>query len=175
MAIYQLEEHQPKIASNVYVADSAQVIAKVDLHEQVSVWFNTVIRGDNEWITVARGSNIQENCVLHTDKGYPLQIGAFVTVGHQAMLHGCTIGEKTLIGIQTVIMNGAKIGAHSLIAAGSLITEGKQFPPRSLIMGSPAKVVRELTDQEILKIQESAQHYIIRAQLFKQHLKKINE
>ena len=147
MAIYQLDDDIPRIADTAWVADSAQVIGRVELHEGASVWFGAVLRGDNEWITVGRGSNVQDGTVMHTDMGYPLTIGEHVTIGHQAMLHGCTIGDGSLIGIQAVVLNNAKIGRNCLVGAGALVTEGKEFPDGSLIMGAPAKVVGQLTPE----------------------------
>ncbi|MBX9901521.1 MAG: gamma carbonic anhydrase family protein, partial [Burkholderiaceae bacterium] len=144
MAIYQLNEFAPEIDASAYITDSANLIGKVKIGANVSIWFDVTIRGDNELISVGENSNVQEGCILHTDPGYPLNIEANVTVGHQAMLHGCTIGEGSLIGIQAVILNGAKIGKNCLVGAGALVTEGKQFPDNSLIIGSPAKAVRQL-------------------------------
>ncbi len=174
MAIYQLDEHAPEIPSTAYVADSAVLIGKVRLGDKSSIWSGAVLRGDNELIHVGDRSNVQEGAVLHTDKGFPLQIGEAVTVGHQAMLHGCTIGEGSLIGIQAVVLNGAKIGRYCLVGAGALVTEGKEFPDYSLIIGSPAKVVRSLTDEQIEGLRKSAQTYVERGAHFKQHLTRID-
>ena len=174
MAIYQLDEHIPEIHPTAYVADSATLIGKVRLGESVSIWFGATIRGDNELIDVGDYSNIQEGSVLHTDKGYPLTIGKGVTVGHQAMLHGCTIGDGCLIGIQAVVLNGARIGKNCLIGAGALITEGKEFPDNSLIIGSPAKVARTLTEEQLEGLRRSAQTYAERGAYFKHHLKRID-
>ena len=173
MAIYQLDEHVPDIHSSAYVADSATVIGKIKLDDSVSVWSGATLRGDNELIHVGRRSNVQEGVVLHTDVGYPLVVGEGVTIGHQAMLHGCHIGDNTLIGIQAVVLNGAKIGKNCLVGAGALITEGKEFPDNSLIIGSPAKVVRTLTEEQIEGLRRSAQTYAERGAHFKQHLKRI--
>lgn len=145
MAIYELDGMVPQLAASAWVADSAQVMGHVVLGEDTSVWFGTVIRGDTETITIGAGSNIQDASVLHADIGKPLVVGERVTVGHQVMLHGCTIGDETLIGIGAVVLNGAKIGKHCLVGAGALVTEGKEFPDGSMIIGSPAKAVRELT------------------------------
>lgn len=174
MAIYQLDEHSPEIHPTAYIADSATLIGKVRLGESVSVWFGATIRGDNDRIDVGDFSNIQEGTVLHTDQGYPLHIGKGVTVGHQAMLHGCTIGDGCLIGIQAVVLNGAKIGKNCLIGAGALVTEGKEFPDNSLIIGSPAKVARALTDEQLEGVRRSAQTYAERGAHFKRHLKRID-
>ena len=173
MAIYQLEQDIPEIADSAYVADSAVVVGKVRLEEHASVWFNVAIRGDNELITIGENSNVQEGAVLHTDIGYPMLIGKNVTVGHQAMLHGCTIGEGALIGIQAVVLNGAKIGKNSLVGAGALVTEGKEFPDNSLIIGSPAKAVRTLSEEDIARMHAGTAGYVERAQLFKSSLKRI--
>ncbi|MEA3119539.1 MAG: hypothetical protein QOI13_2809 [Paraburkholderia sp.] len=173
MAMYKLGEHAPSIHESVFVADTATIIGQVTLEENASVWFGTAIRGDNEPITIGAGSNIQEGSVLHTDPGYPLAIGANVTVGHQAMLHGCTIHEGALIGIQAVVMNGAVIGRHCLVGAGAVVTEGKVFPERSLILGAPAKVVRELNDEEVARLEENAARYVTRRGLFKAQLVRI--
>lgn len=173
MAIYQLETHAPDIVESSFIRDSANIIGKVIIKDNVSIWDNVTIRGDNEYITINQDSNIQESCVLHTDMGYPLTIGQQVTVGHQAMLHGCTIGDGSLIGIQAVILNGAIIGKNCLVGAGALVTEGKHFPDNSLILGTPAKVVRSLTPDEIEKNQASAKHYVTRGQYFKKHCVRI--
>ncbi len=167
MTRYRLGDKIPQIHESSYVAREATVIGDVLLAANTSVWAGAVLRGDNEPISVAEGSNIQEGAVLHTDPGSPLAIGERVTVGHQAMLHGCTVGEGSLIGIQAVVLNNAVIGKHSLVGAGAIVTEGKSFPERSLILGAPAKVVRTLSDEEVAKLQKSAQSYIERASLFK--------
>lgn len=173
MAIYELEAHAPQIAPSAWVADSAQVIGNVVLGADASVWFGTVIRGDTETIRIGRGTNIQDASVLHADIGKPLTIGENVTVGHQVMLHGCTIGDESLIGIGAVVLNGAKIGKNCLVGAGALVTEGKEFADGSMIIGSPAKVVRQLTPEQIEGLKLSAQHYIDNAKRFKTGLKKI--
>ncbi|HJV51629.1 MAG TPA: gamma carbonic anhydrase family protein [Noviherbaspirillum sp.] len=173
MAIYQLGEHAPEIHPSAYVTDSANVMGKAKIEANASVWFGVTIRGDNELITIGENSNVQENCVLHTDPGYPLTVGRNVTVGHQAMLHGCTIGDGSLVGIQAVILNGAKIGKNCLVGAGALVTEGKEFPDNSLIIGSPAKAVRTLTDGDIARMHGGTAIYVKRAQTFKQELKRI--
>lgn len=173
MAIYQLEQDIPEIDPTAFVAESAAVVGKVRMEPHSSVWFNVAIRGDNELITIGENSNIQEGAVLHTDIGYPMQIGKNVTVGHQAMLHGCTIGEGALIGIQAVILNGATIGRNCLVGAGALVTEGKQFPDNSLIIGAPAKAVRQLTEEDIARMHAGTDSYVERAQQFKSKLKRI--
>ena len=173
MAIYQLDDLQPAIHDTAWVADSAAVMGNVTLSEDSSVWFGVVIRGDTETITVGKGTNIQDNSVLHADHGMPLVIGENVTVGHQVMLHGCTIGDGSLIGIQAVVLNGAKIGKHCLVGAGALVTEGKEFPDGCMILGSPAKAVRQLTEAQIEGLKMSAQHYIDNARRYKAGLKKL--
>ena len=173
MAIYQLDDLSPAIHDSAWVADSAAVMGNVTLSEDSSVWFGVVIRGDTETITVGKGTNIQDNSVLHADHGMPLVIGENVTVGHQVMLHGCTIGDGSLIGIQAVVLNGAKIGKHCLVGAGALVTEGKEFPDGCMILGSPAKAVRQLTEAQIEGLKMSAQHYIDNARRYKTGLKKL--
>lgn len=159
MAIYRIGAKQPSISKTAFVAAEATLIGDVSLGEQASVWPGAVIRADNEPILIGNESNVQEGAVLHTDPGFPLTLGDRVTVGHQAMLHGCTIGEGSLIGIQAVVMNGAVIGRNCLVGAGALITEGKQFPERSLITGVPGKVVRQLTDEDVASLAASASVY----------------
>jgi carbonic anhydrase/acetyltransferase-like protein (isoleucine patch superfamily) len=173
MAIYELDGTAPAMAASAWVADNAQVMGNVTLGEDCSVWFGATLRGDTETITVGRGSNVQDGSVLHADVGMPLVIGERVTVGHMVMLHGCTIGDESLIGIGAVVLNGVKIGKHCLVGAGSLVTEGKEFPDGSMIMGSPARVVRSLTPEQIEGLRGSAQHYIDNARLYRSSLKKI--
>ena len=173
MAIYQLGEHAPEIDPSAFVADTATLVGKVTLGANASVWFGTTLRGDNERITIGANSNVQEGTVMHTDPGYPLDIGKNVTIGHQVMLHGCTVGDGSLIGIQAVVLNGARIGKGCLVGAGALVTEGKEFPDHSLILGSPAKVVRTLTQEDLLRLEGTAAGYVARGQLFKTQLKKI--
>jgi carbonic anhydrase/acetyltransferase-like protein (isoleucine patch superfamily) len=173
MAIYQLGDHAPEIDPSAYITDSANVIGKARIEANASIWFGVTIRGDNELITIGENSNLQEGCVLHTDPGYPITIGRNVTVGHQAMLHGCIIGEGSLVGIQAVILNGAKIGKNCLVGAGALVTEGKEFPDNSLILGAPAKVVRTLREEDIARLNGNASHYVERGKFFKRNLKRI--
>jgi len=173
MALYQLDQQSPEVADSAWVADSAQVMGKVVLEEDASVWFGAILRGDNETLTVGRGSNVQDGTVMHSDPGFPLTVGENVTIGHQVMLHGCTIGDGSLIGIQSVVLNGAKIGRHCLVGAGSLVTEGKEFPDGSLIVGSPAKAVRQLTPEQIEGLKRSAAHYVQNAQRYKNGLRKL--
>ncbi|MCV2361057.1 MULTISPECIES: gamma carbonic anhydrase family protein [Roseateles] len=173
MAIYQLDEHRPELADSAWVADSAEVIGRVSLGAEVSVWFKAVLRGDTEQLTIGAGTNIQDGSVLHADHGFPLVLGQGVTVGHQCMLHGCTVGDYSLIGIGAVVLNGARIGKHCLVGAGALVTEGKEFPDGSLIVGSPAKVVRELSPEQIEGLKASAAHYIQNGRRYAQGLKKV--
>ncbi len=173
MAIYQLDNSSPTIHDSAWVADSAQVMGNVVLGEDSSVWFGVVIRGDTATITVGRGSNIQDNSVLHADHGMPLTIGENVTVGHQVMLHGCTVGDNSLIGIGVVVLNGARIGKNCLVGAGALVTEGKEFPDGSMIIGSPAKAVRQLSPEQIEGLKMSASRYVDNASRYKAGLKKL--
>jgi carbonic anhydrase/acetyltransferase-like protein (isoleucine patch superfamily) len=173
MAIYQLDDDAPRLHPGAWVAESAEVIGRIELRAEASVWYRAVLRGDNEWITIGERSNIQDGSVLHTDAGLPMNIGADVTVGHQVMLHGCTVGDNTLIGIQSVVLNGAKIGRNCIVGAGSLVTEGKAFPEGVLIVGSPARVVRELTAEQIARLQLSAAHYVHNARRHARGLKKL--
>ena len=173
MAIYQLDDLTPAIHETAWVADSAQVVGNVRLAEDSSVWFGVVIRGDMDAISVGRGTNIQDNSVLHADHGVPLTIGDNVSVGHQVMLHGCSIGDGSLIGIQAVILNGAKIGKNCLVGAGSLITEGKEFADNSMIFGSPAKAVRQLSTEQIEGLKMISDHYIENARRYRSGLKKL--
>lgn len=173
MAIYELDGAAPRISNSAWIADSAKVIGDVALADDASVWFGAVIRGDTETIRIGRRTNIQDMSVLHADVGMPLTLGDDVTVGHQVMLHGCTIGDGSLIGIGAVVLNGAKIGKGCLVGAGSLVTEGKEFPDGSMILGSPAKVVRQLTPEQLEGLRLSAQHYVMNARRFRVGLKKI--
>lgn len=159
MTLYALGDDRPDIASDAWIAPGCHVIGKVTVLSKASVWFGTTLRGDNEMITVGAGSNVQENCVLHTDMGYPLTIGAGCTIGHKAMLHGCTIGDDSLIGMGATVLNGAVIGKGCLIGAGALITEGKVIPDGALVMGAPGKVVRMLDAQGLAALKTSALHY----------------
>ena len=156
---YDLEDKKPKNSGENWVAPNATIIGDVTLEKNSSVWFNAVIRGDNENIHVGEGSNVQDGSVLHTDPGCPLRIGKDVTIGHIVMLHGCTIGDNSLIGIGAVILNNAKIGKNCIIGAKALITENKEITDNSLVVGAPGRVVRKLTDEEIGKITENAKHY----------------
>ena len=174
MAIYQLDEHMPHIDNSAWIAESADVMGAVSLAAHTSVWFNAVIRGDTETITIGEGSNVQDLAVIHADNGMPVVVGKHVTVGHKVMLHGCTIGDESLIGIGAIVLNGVRIGKNCLVGAGSLVTEGKEFPDGSMILGSPAKVVRQLTPEQIEGLRASARHYIHNTQRYQAGLKKID-
>ena len=165
--IYTLGDRAPILeGAGHFIADNATVIGSVRLGDQASVWFNCVLRGDNDWLTIGARSNIQDGSVLHTDEGIELIVGAGVTVGHKVMLHGCSIGDNSLIGIGSSVLNGAQIGRDCLVGAHALVTENKVFPDRSLILGAPAKVVRELSDEEIAHIRWSADVYVRNASRF---------
>jgi len=171
--IWELDGIAPQIADDAWVAPDAQLMGRIVLEPGASVWFGAVLRGDTETLTIGRNSNIQDLSVLHADVGCPLTIGENVTVGHQVMLHGCTIGDNSLIGIQAVVLNNARIGRNCIVGAGSVVTEGKEFPDNSLIIGAPAKVVRTLDDAAAEKLRQSAEHYVDNARRFAKGLKKI--
>ncbi len=173
MAIYQLDDLRPDLHETAWVADSAQVVGRVTVAENASIWFGVVARGDTELLTIGRGSNIQDNSVLHADPGMPLHIGENVTVGHQVMLHGCTVGDGSLIGIGAVVLNGARIGRNCIVGANALVTEGKEFPDGTMILGSPAKAARQLSDEQISGLARVAIHYVENARRYKAGLKKI--
>ena len=175
MPIYRLETDSPELPSRgrYYVAENATLIGRVRLKEGASIWWGAVLRGDNEWIEVGERSNIQESCTLHTDMGFPMVIGPDCTIGHNVVLHGCTIAEGSLIGMGAVVLNGAKIGKHSLVGAGALVTEGKEFPDNSLIVGAPARVVRTLDDKAKAMIAGGADIYVRRSQAYAKGLKRI--
>ena len=172
--IYTLENRAPQfLGPDYFIADSATVIGAVTLHQNASIWFNCVVRGDTDDIIIGENSNIQDGAVLHTDPGIKLRVGRDVTVGHMVMLHGCEIGDNTLVGIKSVILNGAKIGRNCIIGANTLITEGKQIPDGSLVMGSPGKVVRPVTPQEAAALTVHAQHYVQNAMRYRKSLKPL--
>ncbi|MBV2143813.1 gamma carbonic anhydrase family protein [Falsochrobactrum sp. TDYN1] len=168
MPIYAYNGHRPQFAdqNSNWIAPDASLVGKVVAGENASFWFGAVLRGDNELIAIGEDSNIQEHCVLHTDIGFPLTVGKGCTIGHRAILHGCTIGDNTLIGMGAIVLNGAKIGKNCLIGAGALVTEGKEFPDNSLIVGSPARVIRELDATAIDRLRDSAQHYVEKGRSF---------
>ena len=174
MAIYRLGERVPTIADSAYVHESATVVGSVVLGDRVSVWPQAVIRADTEDITIGARSNVQDGSILHADAGVPLTIGEDVTIGHQVMLHGCTIGDGSLIGIQAVILNNAVIGRGCLVGAGSLVTENKVFPDNVMIVGSPARVIRELTPADAERVRHGAGHYIAEAAHYREHAIRID-
>jgi carbonic anhydrase/acetyltransferase-like protein (isoleucine patch superfamily) len=174
MAIYRLAQHTPELGEGAWVAESATVLGRVVLGPAASVWYGAVLRGDNDLITLGARTNIQDGSVLHTDLGKPLTLGADVTIGHQVMLHGCTVGDGALVGIQAIVLNGARIGRHCLVGAGALVTEGKEFPDGVLILGRPAKVVRALTAHEIAELQSAAGHYVTQSQRHRDQLVRLD-
>ncbi len=173
MTLYALDGVAPEVADDTWIAPDANVIGHVVIEAGASVWFGCTLRGDNEEIRVGRGSNVQENCVMHTDMGYPLTIGAGCTIGHKAMLHGCTIGENSLIGMGATVLNGAVIGRDCLIGAGALVTEGKEIPDGSLVVGAPGRVVRGLDADAIAGLRASAVHYQERMRRFRAGLSEV--
>jgi carbonic anhydrase/acetyltransferase-like protein (isoleucine patch superfamily) len=173
MAIFELDGVAPQLDEGAWVAESAEVIGKVRMHKNASVWPTVVVRGDNDLIEIGEDSNVQDASVLHTDPGFELIIGKRVTIGHQVMLHGCQIGDGSLIGIGAVVLNGAKIGKNCLVGAGALVTEGKEFPDGSMILGSPAKAVKTLEPEQMKKIEDIAGRYVKNAQRHAKTLKRI--
>ena len=174
MAVYQLDQLVPRIAASAWVADSAQVIGNVELADEVSVWFGCILRGDNDVMRIGARCNVQDGAILHSDPGTPLTLEAGVSIGHQVMLHGCSIGAGSLIGIQAVVLNGARIGSNCIVGASALVTEGKEFPDGSMILGSPAKVVRMLTAEQIVGLKRIAEHYVANARRFRTGLRRID-
>jgi carbonic anhydrase/acetyltransferase-like protein (isoleucine patch superfamily) len=174
MPIYALDGREPSFTErdSNWIAPDAVLVGDVCVGANVGIWFGVVIRGDNEPIVIG-DSNVQEHTVMHTDPGFPLTVGAGCTIGHKAMLHGCTIGDNSLIGMGAIVLNGARIGRNSLVGAGALVTEGKEFPDNSLIVGAPAKAVRVLDDASIAKLRVSAAHYVANAQRFQAGLKQV--
>jgi len=175
MAIYELDGKSPELPADgqYFIAETATVIGNVRLKSNASVWFGSVLRGDNELIEIGEGSNVQDNCTFHTDPGFPLTIGKDCTIGHNVILHGCTIEDGALIGMGAIIMNGARIGAGCIVGAGAIITEGKQFEERALVIGAPARVVRTLTQEQVTAMTYGAPHYVHNGKRFKAGLKKI--
>ena len=173
MPIYAIDGVEPRFEDrdSNWVAPDATLIGNITLGRNVGVWFGTVVRGDNEEIKIGEDSNVQEHTIMHTDPGFPLTIGKGCTIGHRAMLHGCTIGDNSLIGMGAIVLNGAKIGRNSLVGAGALVTEGKEFPDNSLIVGSPAKAIRALDDAAVERLRKSAAHYVANGKRFKAGLK----
>jgi carbonic anhydrase/acetyltransferase-like protein (isoleucine patch superfamily) len=175
MAIYELDGASPELPAdgNYFIAETAAVIGKVRLHASASVWFGAVLRGDNEWIEIGENSNVQDNSTCHTDLGFPLVIGKNCTVGHNVILHGCTIEDGALVGMGSIVMNGARIGRGSIVGAGAVITEGKQFPENSLIIGAPARVIRALEPAQAAAMGGAAKFYVGNGPRFRKGLKKI--
>jgi len=173
MAIFRLGDDQPRVPPSAFVAESARVIGRVEVGERSSVWYGAVLRGDNDLIRVGEESNVQDGCMLHVDVGVPLTIGDGVTIGHQVVLHGCTIGDHTLVGIQSVILNHARIGRNCIVGAGALVTEGKQFPDGVLIVGAPARVLRPLTPEQIASLPAMAAQYVEQARRHRSQLQRI--
>jgi carbonic anhydrase/acetyltransferase-like protein (isoleucine patch superfamily) len=175
MPIYELDGQAPEFPSDghYFVAETAVIIGRVRLKSHASVWFGAVLRGDNEWIEIGERSDVQDNCTLHTDPGFPLYVGANSLIGHNVVLHGCTVGDNSLIGMGATVLNGAKIGKNSLVGAGALVTEGKEFPDNSLILGSPARVGRTLDEKAVKMIAEGADIYVRRSARYAHGLKRI--
>lgn len=174
MALYRIGSRRPVVHPGAYVSTEAVVIGDVEIEDGASIWPGAVIRGDNEKITIRRDANVQDGAVIHGDPGFTVVIGEGVSIGHQAMLHGCTVGQNCLIGIQAVVLNGAMVGSNCLVGAGALIGEGKSFPARSLIIGAPAKVLRELTDEDIAKLRANAIDYRERGMNYSRELDRID-
>lgn len=170
---YTYQHNQPDVPDSSYVAPGAAVIGRVTLGERVSVWFNAVMRGDNDDIVIGDGSNVQDGCVLHVDKGYPLRVGVNCTIGHKVILHGCTIGDRSLVGMNAVVLNGATIGKDCLIGANALVTEGMEVPDGSLVLGSPAKVIKPISDAAKAMIATGVNDYQEKIALYKEGLKPV--
>lgn len=176
MAIYALDEFEPQLPldQDYFIADCARIIGKVKIAQDVGIWFGAVLRGDNEWIDVGKRTNIQEGCTLHTDMGFPLTIGTGCTIGHNAILHGCVIGDNSLIGMGATVLNGAKIGNNCIIGAGALVTEGKMIEDNCLVVGAPAKVIRQIDENGEALLRQGAQNYVDNAKRFKAGLKRLD-
>lgn len=167
---YSLQDKRVVVKGNYYIAPSASVIGSVVMENNTSIWFNSTVRGDNDSITIGEGSQVQDGCVLHTDPGYPIQIGRNVSIGHMAMVHGCTIGDGSLIGINSIVLNGARIGENTLIGANTLVAEGKEIPDGVLVIGSPGRVIRELSAEEKQGMLKNAESYVKRMKRYAVHL-----
>jgi len=175
MPIYELEGQAPEFPPDgqYWIAETAVLIGRVRLKSHASVWFGAVLRGDNEWIEIGERSQIQDNCTIHTDPGFPATIGRECVIGHNVVLHGCTIGAHSLIGMGAIVLNGARIGQHCIVGAGALVTEGKEFPDHSLIVGSPARVVRTLDDKAAQLIAQGAEIYVNRSKYYAKHVRRV--
>lgn len=175
MPIYELDGQAPEFPADgrYWVAETAVLVGRVRMKSDTSIWFGAVLRGDNEWIELGNRSQIQDNATLHTDLDFPLVIGEDCVIGHQVMLHGCTIGNNSLIGMSATVLNGARIGNNSLVGAGALVTEGKSFPDNSLIVGSPARAIRTLSPEAIAQIRSGADHYVRRSREYAERLRRI--
>jgi carbonic anhydrase/acetyltransferase-like protein (isoleucine patch superfamily) len=175
MPIYSIDAVEPQFDDDAtnWIAPDAVLIGRVRLGRDAGIWFGAVLRGDNEPIEIGTGSNVQEHTVMHTDPGFPLTVGRGCTIGHRAILHGCTVGDNSLVGMGAIILNGARIGPNCLVGAGALVTEGKEFPERSLIVGSPAKVIRQLDDAAVERLKKSADHYVENGRRFMAGLKAV--
>ena len=172
---YAINGHCPKtLTDDYFIAPSADVIGDVEIGDKVSIWFQCVLRGDNDTISIGAGTNIQDGSIIHVDDGVPCKIGEGVTVGHKVMLHGCTIGDNTLIGMNATVLNGAIIGKNCIIGAGALITEGKEIPDNSLVMGAPGKVVKQVTQEQAELLKASSAHYVGNGENYRHHLSKMN-
>ena len=169
--LFDLDERKPSVHPSCFVADSAQLIGSVALAEDASVWFNCVLRGDNDLLSIGPQSNVQDGTIIHTDAGIQVRVGRAVTIGHRVMLHGCEVGDCTLVGIGAIVLNRAKIGSYCLIGAGALITEGKEIPDGSLVVGAPGRVVRQLSEPEKRMLEASAAHYVQNGQRYKERLR----
>jgi carbonic anhydrase/acetyltransferase-like protein (isoleucine patch superfamily) len=175
MSIYSLDDLEPIIDPSAWIAPGACIVGGATLHADTSVWFGAVIRADNDRIVIGERSNVQDGAVLHIDEGIPLNVGRDVTIGHHAMLHGCSIGDGSLIGIKAVVMNRAVVGRHCLIGANALIPEGREIPERSLVVGSPGRIVRELSDEEVAALIQGAEQYVAKAALYRNRLRRLKE
>jgi carbonic anhydrase/acetyltransferase-like protein (isoleucine patch superfamily) len=173
MPIYALDDHMPEIDPTAWIAPTAVLIGKVKVEAGATIWFGAVLRGDNELITIGRGSNVQENCVMHTDPGFPLTVGEDVTVGHLAMLHGCTIGNGSLIGMAAIVLNGTVVGERCLIGAQALLPENRTIPDQSLVMGAPGKVVKEITAEQAQRMARGTRTYVERGEHYRRGLRAI--
>ncbi len=168
--LFSLDGHRVVCHPEAFVAHNATVIGRVELKRAASVWFNVVVRGDNDAISIGEGSNVQDGSVLHADPGYRLTIGDYVSIGHKAMVHGCTIGDGSLIGISSVVLNGARIGKHCLIGANALVAEHKEIPDRSLVVGAPGRIIRSLSDEEVENLMDAARNYVRKIKLYRDSL-----